>query len=141
MDKRLIAGVTAYLALVFVISLSAQLAPEYLGVSDRWAGSASMNLLTVPVALWLALRVGRMGRASLFLESLVVTVAAWLCVIYPLGAIAAPAGGSVDASAALRPPAWVWLAIDLLVPQLWLTVMSRGMVDPPGGPVSLHDRR
>ena len=129
MDKRLAVGTTIFALLSILLGLLAQALLEAAGIGSTWGGQAGTHLVATPLAIFCALRVGRLTRLSVFAATLFVAIACMAAVVCILNDVAEPAGGHVGWSSLFTPNVWRSTAFGglamLFVPQLWLWLAHR----------------
>lgn len=124
-------GVVGFVLAWIVFGLAAASALDLLRLQAPWLKVLVHYALVAPCAVWVGLRLGRLGGWRLFATSVLLALAVPLFVGGVLGAIARPAGGDVSwfwlflpphtvptllhvAATALVPVAWWWVLVRLL---------------------------
>ena len=142
MNKNIVLGTFAFAVLSIVIGLAVQIAIESLGATSALAGQAGTFLIAIPVALIVARRVGQVTRLSVLAASLGTAAATLWAIVFILNSIAEPAGGHVGWASLFNELNWrntiFGSAAMLVVPQLWLSLLSRLAANNSSKPTPLR---
>ena len=132
MDKRLAIGIAAFSLTITTLDLAFQALSSLVGWRSQFTTLVTYFFAT-PVALWLAIKAGRVTRGTVLLASFAVAVVTLGAITFLFDFVARPAGGNVSWRAlfdeAFRHHTVTWIAMAVLAPQFWLWVISGKVAD------------